>query len=162
MTSKKLETLWQGASYQDNLLQSYRGYFLTIQSILIAVGAGLSFAIFNVTDIVTSIFAIILLISLAVFALILGNSLNNISESRANDVSYFHKEILKEELGLAYDDRVLTLFKIMQVNRQAGFEKIKITEITQSTFDLLLDKGKGMTRKKLGRSFLGLYLLFGL
>jgi hypothetical protein len=40
----KLSTFWQGATYQDSLLQAYRNFHLTIQSILIAIGAGLSVA----------------------------------------------------------------------------------------------------------------------
>ena len=60
----KLSTLWKGASYQDNLLQSYRGLHLTVQSILIAVGAGLSIATMTFDGLIKILFTYSLLLAI--------------------------------------------------------------------------------------------------
>lgn len=161
---EKLEALWQGASYQDNLLQSYRNFHLTIQSILIAIGAGISIAILSFDDLMKVVFSYLLLASVSFLGFYLLKKMKKVILARGEDVDYFHKEIIEYEKSLPKDQQVLTAFKVYQkFNR----DKTNIAEyfikftLTDSIRSQLTEKGKGHTRKLLDQKlFYGFSLVW--
>ena len=65
MTNNKsndcLDYLLEGAELNDSLLQAYRSFHLTLQSIFVAIGAGLSVAVLAFNELIRSILAKIFL-----------------------------------------------------------------------------------------------------
>ena len=155
----KLTTLWQGANYQDNLLQAYRSFHLTIQSILIAIGAGLSIATLTIDYNLNKIFSYLLLCVISVLGIYLLLTMRKLINARAEDVDYFHNQIIEFENSCPPDQQVLTSFKIFQKfnrNKTNINEYFKIYELTDITRKELTEKGKGHTRQLLDK-----YLFFG-
>jgi len=148
----KLESLWQGAQYQESLLQSYRNYHLTTQSILVAIGAGLSVSIFTFERQFDILGMYTLLVVISLLALYLLNKLRKLIRARAEDVDYFHNQIIEVEKNLSKKEKTMTAFKVYQkFNRQKVdineyFEKF---ELTDNILNQLTEKGKGHTRKVL-------------
>lgn len=157
-----LSFLWKGASYQDKLLQSYRNVLLTIQSIILAAGAGVTVAVIYFDTISQCVLTYGLLVVISVLGIYLLYISRNIIRARSEDVDYFHNQIIHFEKSLSNkQDQVLTRFKVYQKyyrkkgDMDAFFESFDVTdEIRQN----LTEKGKGHTRKLLDYY---LYLGFG-
>ena len=161
----KISTLWQGASYQDNLLQSYRDFHLTIQSILIAIGAGLSVATLTFADnlkIFSSYGLLLLITGLGIYLLF---TMSNLIKARGEDVDYFHNQIIEYEKTLPKGEQVMTAFKVYQkfhrdkTNINEYFSNFDLTETIRNQ---LTEKGKGHTRLLLDKYlFWGFYMVWG-
>lgn len=148
----KISTLWHGASYQDNLLQSYRSYHLTTQSILLAIGVGLTIAVLTFESIYKVLIAYFLLAILSGLAIFLLSKMRKLIRARAEDVDYFHNQIIEFEKAIPKSDRVLTAFKVYQkFNRQQTNinDYFSNFELTESVINELTEKGKGHTRRVL-------------
>ncbi len=156
---EKLTHLWNGATYQDHLLQSYRGFHLTIQSLLIAVGTGLSIAVIAFADLPRVWAAYIILLVITTLAVYLLWSMQALIKARGIDVDYFHKEIILEEQSLPREQQVLTAFKVEQKFNRGKVdihEYFASFELTPAIRNQLTEKGKGHTRKLLDK-----YLFWG-
>jgi hypothetical protein len=150
----KLSTLWKGASYQDNLLQSYRGLHLTVQSILIAVGAGLSIATMTFDGLIKILFTYFLLLAISIFGVYLLKTMQKLIQARGEDVDYFHIQIIEHEKTLTKSEQVLTAFKVYQKfdrNKTNINEYFENFELTDSIRNQLTSKGKGHTRQLLDK-----------
>ncbi|GAB1418674.1 MAG: hypothetical protein H3C41_11515 [Bacteroidales bacterium] len=146
----KISTLWQGANYQDNLLQSYRNFHLTTQSIFIAIGVGLSVSIVSTSEINKQILLYGLLFVISSVGIYLLCKMKKLILARGQDVDYYHDQIIILEKKLSKEDRVLTAFKVYQkfnrqnVNTDDFFETF---ELTDKVVNELTEKGKGHTRR---------------
>lgn len=150
----KLASLWQGAHYQDNLLQAYRNFHLTMQSILLAIGAGLSVATLTFNDIIKTSLSYLLLLGISILGVYLIKKMKKLIIARGEDVDYFHNQIIEFERSLPKDQQTMTQFKVYQkfnrdkTNISEYFSKFSITD---SIRDQLTEKGKGHTRQLLDK-----------
>ena len=103
---------------QDSLLQSYRSFQLTIHSILIAIGTGLSIALIYENQRNQSILIFTVFITFLFLALYILFKLRKVIHSRELDVDYWHKKIIEFEKDLNTDEKHFTRFKIYQ--KQSG------------------------------------------
>lgn len=163
----KLSSLWQGASYQDNLLQTYRNFHLTTQSIFIAIGAGLSVVTLSCETLFKILVCYGLLTVITCLGFYLLRKMKGLIRARAEDVSYFHRQIIEFEKALPKEDRVLTAFK---VNQKFNRENVDVNsyfrdfELTEKTIDDLVERGLGHTRRLLDKNlfiwFYGVWISF--
>lgn len=154
-----LNYYWQGAAYQDNLLQTYRNFHLTSQSILIAIGAGLAYGVLDssMPDNLPYIYGLLVVISvLGVYLLV---RMRQLILARGQDVDFFHNRIIHLEKSLPKHEQVMTEFKVyqkfhrQQTDLNTFFEDFKLSDRTREE---LTDKGKGHTRE-----FLDTHLFIG-
>ena len=159
-----LSSYWQGASYQDNLLQSYRNLHLTLQSILIAIGAGLSIAIFTFNTPMNSILSYCLLFVISMLGFYLLLTMRKLINARPEDVDYFHNQIIEFEKTLPKEEQVLTTFKVYQKfhrNKTDINQYFKTFELTEDIRMKLTEKSKGHTRKILDTQlFIGFLIVW--
>lgn len=141
---------WQGAAYQDSLLQSYRGYHLTSQSILIAIGAGLAYGVLSTESYFTMLRLYMLLSVISLLGIYLLYRMRRLIVARGQDVDFFHNRLLQVERNLPKQEQVMTEFKVYQkfhrekTDIHAFFEGYDLSEKTRSE---LTEKGKGHTRR---------------
>lgn len=161
---KRLEMLWQGAFYQDSLLQSYRNYHLFVQSILIATSAGIIIGILSIASLLTSFFAYCLLVVLSGLGIYLLRKMHTLIIKRGEDVDFFHNQILLFEKSFPKENQVMSMFKVYQKfnryseNLNEYFEKFELTDEIRSQ---LTEKGKGHTRRILDKNlFIGFYIVW--
>jgi len=156
----------EGAELTDNLLQSYRNFHLTLQSIFIATGAGLSIAIIAFDEIIQFALATLILILLAIISLYILFKMHRIIIARGKDVNFWHRELIKSEQNLLPKNRYFTKFKIHQKLHRADIEHIQelfLSErkINDKDIDIIIEKGLGHTRKILDRwLFVGIGILW--
>lgn len=161
----KISTLWQGASYQDNLLQSYRNFHLTTQSILIATGVGLTITVLTFDSLAKQLLVYVILLSISLLGIYLLIKMKRLIVARGEDVDYYHNRIIEYEKGLPKEDRVLTAFKVYQkFNRQklSVDEYFQNFDLTEEIIDQLTEKGKGHTRQFLDQNLFVWYSLIWL
>ena len=157
-TKDVLTLLWEGSAYQDNLLLSYRSYHLTIQSILIAVGVGLCVTILTFNDLLRIAISYLLLFIISILAIHLLTVMGKLIRSRGEDVNYFHKRILKNESLFESQDQILTNFKVYQkFVRDKNEEYISEIVVDDKLREVLIEKGKGHTRKVLDSNLFSLF-----
>ena len=96
------------------MLQSYRGLHLTVQSILIAVGAGLSIATMTFDGLIKILFTYCLLLAISIFGVYLLKTIQKLIQAWGENVDYFHNQIIEHEKTLTKSDQVLTAFKVYQ------------------------------------------------
>lgn len=159
-----LQTLWQGASYQDHLLQSYRKSHLIVQSVLVAIGTLLAAALVIIDSEEKRIAIYVLLVVISALGTYLLLSMSRLIKARAQDVDYYHNQIIESESALPKEEQVLTAFKVYQkfsrgkVNSSSFFSEFQMTDEVRAR---LTEKGKGHTRKVLDRNlFIGFYILW--
>jgi hypothetical protein len=145
-----------GAELNDSLLQSYRSFHLTLQSIFIAIGTGLSVAVLVFDKAIKSLLATLILFVLAIISNYILVKMQKIIIDRGKDVSYWHRNLIKAEQELAPEKRYFTQFKINQRLQRADakdLQKLFLTkrDINDKEIDLLVEKGLGHTRKILDR-----------
>lgn len=101
--------LLQAAAWQETLLQAYRSLHVTIQSILLAVGIGLTVASLTVEKYPSNSVAIILVavILTCVFSLHLFSTMkfSEVVSARGNDINWWHKQIIRYEYSYPSDSR---------------------------------------------------------
>lgn len=145
----RLTFLWQGAKYQDDLLQAYRSFLFTMQSVLLVIGTGLSIAIIAIDDVAKIRAIYFLLILFTALAIYVVRFMKRLLVSRRDDVNYYHNKILQEEKNLPQEDQVLTAFKIYQKFSKGKSETNALPEITETVRKQLIEKEKGHTRQLL-------------
>lgn len=153
--------LLQGASYNDSLLQNYRGFHLRLQAIFVAIGTGLVLAELNAKSPTAARLAGLVLVVEAVASLIIAVQLRSIIRARGKDVDYWHFTLLHVEQDSPSGERYFTRFKIHQkihrkevqeLEKQLSLRKLKDDEIR-----LLIEGGHGHTRTFLDK---WLFLVF--
>lgn len=162
-----LNYLWSGLIQQDALLQSYRVFHLTYQSIFLAIGAVVSSSLIITEKTSVAVFLYIILFVITIISIYNLIVIRKIIISRGNDVSHFQKRIIKienfnqksNELSNGLSEKVLTSFKLYQkINREMkDFDEfISEVKVNQTVLDSLVDRGLGHTRRVLDN-----HLFFG-
>ena len=154
-----LNYYWQGAAYQDYLLQTYRNFHLTTQSIFIAIGAGLAYGILDASVPENVHYVYGLLVTISALGIYLLIRMRRLIIARGQDVDFFHNRIIYFEKDLQKQEQVLTEFKVYQKfhRQQTHLDTFfKNFELSEKTRLELTDKGKGHTRR-----FLDNHLFFG-
>lgn len=151
--------LIQAAAWQETLLQAYRSLHVTIQSILLAVGVGLTVAsltIGNYPKVSPSVVVCtVLLTTIACLHMFSSRAFSGVVHARGEDINWWHCEIIRKEHNLPPEIRYFTKFKIHQQARRKDvthLEKIYLTPTTETTLtdDQILEligKGLGHTRR---------------
>ncbi len=145
----KLSALWKGASYQDNLLQSYRNFNLIVQSAFTVTGAIVAVFILSLEQQLFQWLTYFCLLTISTVSIIVSWRMKALIASRAQDVDYYHNQIIQQEQLLPKEERVLTDFKVYQKfgrdqQKQSGpSSDIKIDD---ALIARLIDKGKGHSR----------------
>lgn len=159
----KMDTLWKGAAYQDHLLQSYRHFHLTMQTILIAAGAGLCLAAIALPEYYYHL-VYILLIAISALGIYVLVTMSKLIKARAEDVDYYHQQIINEEKILPKEQQVLTAFKVYQKfsrDRVRSNEFFASFLVTEAIRNQLTEKGEGHTRQILDvYQFRGYYMVW--
>lgn len=127
---------------------------LTIQSILIAVGAGLSIVTVKSIIILEVVFSYVLLIVVSGLGFYLLVKMKNLVKARGEDVDYFHNTIMEYEKGLDSEDQLMTNFKIYQILNR-GNTKANEYFYSKEHKDIIRGKltsnGNGHTRRVLDK-----------
>ena len=158
---EKRSALWQGAAYQDKLLQSYRSINVTLQSALLILGAGFTIGTIAFSSSVQGWLIYSLLIAVSGLGVYLLITLNKLITSRSSDVNYFHSQIIEQEADLPPGEQVFTAFIVYQKSGQRDAKAEQLSLADAFSRGRLIEKGKGHTRKILERNlFWGLLLLW--
>lgn len=150
----KLTALWQGASYQDKLLQSYRNFNITIQSVFLLTGTGLTIAILAFGDSDKAWLSYSLLIVITAIEIFFLYKIQRSIASRCEDVNYFQNQIIEHEKSIPRNEQVLTAFKVYQKfgrtnpNPDEHFLNFLLDDSIRKQ---LIEKDKGHTRQILDR-----------
>jgi len=162
--------LLQGASYNDSLLQNYRGFHLRLQAIFVAIGTGLALAVVNAKDSNAAKLAAVVLVFQAAASLLTAVQLRAITRARGVDVDYWHRLLILEEQDLAGPERYFTRFKIHQKSRRTDItepEKQRIQELEkqmnlrrleEDEIRALVEGGHGHTRTFLDRRLFDVFV----
>lgn len=160
--------LLTGATWQDSLLQSYRTIHLTMQSIFIVIGVGLTTAMLTVGDLFRAIALFVVFIALLIFGLWSLKTMRGVIMARGHDVSFWHRKIIAAESHLNTGKKVFTEFKIHQKLRRDDSEYfqalLKGTKaMGEEDISRLIGGGLGHTRKaidvQLGYGLVGLWAI---
>lgn len=152
------------ATWQDGLLQSYRSLHLTIQGFLVASGAAVLAV--QLTGAVQEVSARLLanLVFNAMFTLLViflhwlqrktSTELRGAIESRAQDINFWHQQVILSENALNPDQRSFTYFKMWQQARRGSVEHLLPELLPPEGIDEkkaagLIGKGLGHTRRVL-------------
>ena len=164
--SDYLDYLLGGAELNDSLLQAYRNFHLTLQSIFVAIGAGLSVAVLAFNELIRSTLATLILVVLGIISIYTLIQMHKIIIARGKDVSFWHRKLIKAEQDLPPDRRYFTQFKIDQKLRRSKanhLQKLFLSKktITDEEIDLLVERGLGHTRKILDKwLFIGIGIIW--
>lgn len=162
---ESLDYLLEGAELNDSLLQAYRNFHLTLQSIFVAIGAGLSLAVLAFDELIQFTMATLILVVLAMISIYILLQMHRIIIARGEDVSFWHRKLIRAEQNLPPERRYFTQFKINQRLRRvdANYQELFLTEkeISDEKIDLLVEKGLGHTRKILDKwLFIGIGIIW--
>ncbi|RYD58011.1 MAG: hypothetical protein EOP56_06985 [Sphingobacteriales bacterium] len=141
-----IASLWRGASYQDHLLQSYRGFYLTVASISLGIGVGLVVAVHSFAGSYSAYWMYAALCFFSVWGVFFSIVMKRLIAARARDVDYYHNRILQFEKDLPEAAQVLTGFKVYQKFSRNNDTRVEMTDAIRAQ---LIEKGKGHTRKLL-------------
>jgi len=161
-----LDYLLEGAELNDSLLQAYRNFHLTLQSIFVAIGAGLSLAVLAFDELIQFTLATLILVVLAMISIYILIQMHRIIIARGKDVSFWHRKLIRAEQDLPPDRRYFTQFKINQRLHRADanyIQELFLTErkISDEEIDLLIERGLGHTRKILDKwLFIGIGIIW--
>ena len=166
----KLNQLWNGLLQQDSLLQSYRSFHLTFQSIFLAIASILCTTIITNPNLSISLYLYALLLIISGISLINLFSIKKVILSRGRDVSVFQKRIISlenedKEMPSKLEDKILTSFKAYQKFNRSGihdfFEFIQEFQLKEGHIEELVDEGLGHTRKVLDKQlFVGFLIIW--
>ena len=149
--------LLQAAIWQDSLLQTYRTLHLTFQSILLAIGIGLTVSIFSFNEPTLVIVSAVIFLSIWWLQLFSAARFKRIITTRGRDVNYWHREIILAENKISDPSgRQFTRFKISQQNfeKQPSLNDKFLTKgsmVTLEDTNSLIEQGLGHTRKVIDR-----------
>lgn len=166
--SDYLDYLLEGAELNDSLLQAYRNFHLTLQSIFIAIGAGLLVAILAFNEPIRSTLATLILVILGIISIYILIHMRKIIIARGKDVNFWHRKIIRAEQDLPPDRRYFTQFKIHQKLHRSDADHLQklflstgIRRINDNDIDLLVERGLGHTRKILDKwLFVGIGIIW--
>jgi hypothetical protein len=150
--AEEIDFLLAGAAWQDTLLQNYRIIHLTLQSIFLAIGVGLSVAIFSAGSKLVSYICCAELVVFGCISVFVLFKMRKMIISRGHDVSYWHRLIVRAEQPLPAAQRHFTRFKVHQRTQRAGVEDLhdlflgQAKELTDKQADLLIGRGLSHTR----------------
>ena len=159
----KLTFLWRGARDQDNLLQAYRNFHFTIQSVFLATASGLLVAVVSFEHGFKANVTYCLVMAITAVGIYSLQAMKKLIATRSSDVNYYHNQILAIEKDLPEQDRVLTAFKVYQKNKkgQNDISKDSPLNLTDTERAQLIEKGKGHTRQLLDNYLsYGFYLIW--
>ncbi|HEV2809934.1 MAG TPA: hypothetical protein VGV93_06005 [Acidimicrobiales bacterium] len=142
--------LLSGAAWQDSLLQNYRMIFLTLHTILFAIGNGLFASALGQDSVHRAATLYVLLLAVSGASLYLLKRMRGIILARGNDINFWHRQIIALENDLAPSIRDFTRFKIHQKShRDQDYDEIFMngTKISDLHIDMLIQKGLGHTRR---------------
>jgi hypothetical protein len=142
--------LLNGVQWNDSLLEGYRSFHLTMQSIFIAIGAGVSVANLNFRGLAQSASAILILTALAVLGIYIILKMHKIIIDRGYAVDAWSKELIRAEKELPIGKRQFTQSKIE--GRGFNFTAAEIDE----------DKINQLVRKGYARKILDKWLFIGI
>lgn len=151
----KLTALWQGAQYQDHLLQSYRKLHIILQAALLIIGVMLTIVMLSFENMVRWNFIYCLEVVVTAVALYFLWAMKKLITARSEDVNYYHNQIIAAEQQLPKEQQVLTAFKVYQ---KFGRKEADVTqhflnlELNDTLRKQLIEKGKGHTRQVLDRN----------
>jgi hypothetical protein len=94
-TTEERNFVFAMLTYQDSLMQSYRGFHFTFQSIVVAIAAAVSVTAFGTTDLSIYLFSSGILMAMYLASRFFGRIANEIIQSNGEDVTFF-QELLKE------------------------------------------------------------------
>jgi len=151
MEDNNCEYLLAAAAWQDSLLQSYRSLHITIQSILLAMSAGLFVAVISLTGLLSSITAFLVLIVMWIFQSFTTQRFKNIITARGEDVNFWHREIILAEQQIEIQQRYFTKFKVYQKLHRQDAEYLQDMFLSSKKagtkdVEILIEKGLGHTR----------------
>ncbi len=170
-SSDNITYLMDGASLNDSLLQSYRNFHLTMQSIFLAIGTMLFISIITFKDFLRLTLLFILLLAVFTLSLTILYKMKRIIISRGEDVNFWHRALLKAEQNVPENERYFTMFKIYQQSRYKKSEERFLKEtflsenvqIDDEDMDILIDRNLGYTRKILDSwLFTGITIIWAL
>ena len=149
---EKINFLLQGASWQDSLLQSYRSFHLTFQSILLAIGIGLVVAVMSLNFGVPTLILLLVFIAVGLLQCVTNRQFKRIVISRGEDVNFWHREIILVERDLQPAERFFTKFKVFQKLHRQDVEYLQThflseVKVVPEDVNVLIEKGLGHTRK---------------
>jgi hypothetical protein len=105
-----------GAQWRDSWLHGFRSLYLVIEVILLGLAGGLLVSILTLEESVAWVPAMLLLVD-AGGSLLLLVRMRRTAVNLGDDVSFWHREIVRAERELPPDRRVFTRFKLMQRSR---------------------------------------------
>lgn len=151
MEGKDLGFLLDAAAWQDSLLQSYRSLHITIQSILLALAAGLFVAVISLADVLSFSIALVALLTMWAFQKYTTGKFKRIIIARGEDVNFWHREILLAEQQVEISRRHFTKFKVFQKLHRQDAEYLQNTFLSSKKasaedISVLVEKGLGHTR----------------
>lgn len=150
-TSGDRDFLLDAAAWQDSLLQSYRSLHMTLQSILLAISAGLLVAVISIDSFWGSLAAALVLIVIWLFQRFTTSRFKGIVHSRGEDVNFWHREIILAERPLPPHERHFTRFKVYQKQHRHDADDLVATFLSDQSVAAddvtrLIEKGLGHTR----------------
>ncbi len=140
-------------------MQAYRSLHVTIQSILLAVGVGLTVASLTIADYPNFLPAVLvsatLLTCIAGLHLFSARKFAGVVLARGEDINWWHFELIRKEHSLSPDARYFTRFKIHQQARRKDVTHLEAifisgsqcSPLTNEQITELIGKGLGHTRK---------------
>ncbi|MGM0591135.1 MAG: hypothetical protein ACQETI_05795 [Halobacteriota archaeon] len=119
----RVEICLQHADIQDNLLQNYRNFLITLESVLLAVGVVILTLLISVEGFRRAV-TLGALVLLSIFSIWVIRRGQRIVTARGRDVSYWHERVLENEQELTPPNRVFTEFKLHQKEHRRGHDKV--------------------------------------
>lgn len=146
--------LHHGATLQDSLLQSYRNFHITLQSIFLAVASGLTIMNLRSSGPIHSCVALAILVSISVLSLRNLRRMQGIILARGKDVNFWHRRLIRAEQDMPVELRTFTQFKIHQKLRREHSNHLEpiITDnvsLNDEDIDRLVERGLEHTRRGL-------------
>lgn len=147
------------AAWQETLLQAYRSLHVTIQSILLAVGVGLTVVPLAMSEYPSFappvLISTVLLTLIAILHFISSSQFSDVVRARGEDINWWHAELIRNEHSLGPASRYFTRFKIHQQARRTEISHLEAmflsqahgTHLTDKQVEHLIGKGLGYTRK---------------
>lgn len=148
--------LLAATTWQETLLQAYRSLHVTIQSILLAVGVGLTVASLTISTYPSISPAVLIcafiLTCVAGLHLFSTRKFSDVIKARGEDINWWHKEIIRKECDYDPNVRYFTKFKIHQQARRKDVSYLEKTffksnePLSEKQIEELIGKGLGHTR----------------
>jgi hypothetical protein len=148
--------LLAAAAWQETLLQAYRSLHVTIQSILLAVGVGLTVASLTIStypslspSVLICAFILTCVAGLHLFS---TRKFSDVITARGDDINWWHKEIIRKEYDCDPNARYFIKFKIHQQARRNDVSHLEKTfgksnkSLSEEQIEELIGKGLGHTR----------------